>query len=101
MKIQFLPTTLRGRIGTMLAALALLEFLALYVFAELFDVIRSEMLITAFGLVAIAAAMTGAVMALLAIRKDRERSILAYFPIALGVLTASFVLGNLIGIPGF
>ena len=100
MKTHFLPTTLRGRIGTMLAALALLEFLALYFFAELFDVIRSEMLITAFGLVAMAAAITGAVMALLAIRKDRERSILAYLSIALGFVTAGFVLGNLVGIPG-
>ena len=100
MKTHFFPTTLRGRIGTMLAALALLEFFALYFFAELFNVIRSELLITAFGLVAIAAAITGAVMALLAIRKDRERSILAYLSIALGVLAAGFVLGNLLGIPG-
>ena len=100
MKTHFLPTTLRGRIGTMLAALALLEFFALYFFAELFDVIRSELLITAFSLVAMAAAITGAVMGLLAIRKDRERSILVYLSIALGAVTAGFVLGNLVGIPG-
>ena len=100
MKVHLLPTTLRGRIGVILAALALLEFIALYVFAELFSVIRSDLLITVFGLVGMAAAITGAVLALLAVRKDRERSILALLSIALGLLAAGFVLGNLLGIPG-
>lgn len=100
MDIHFLPTTLRGRIGTTLAALALLEFIALYFFAELYNVIRAELLITLFGLIGMAAAIMGAVMALLAIRKDRERSILAYLSIAFGIVVAGFLLGNLLGIPG-
>ncbi|MDN3449465.1 hypothetical protein QMA09_04640 [Planococcus sp. APC 3906] len=100
MDIHFLPTTLRGRIGTMLAALALLEFIALYFFAELYNVITTELLITLFGLIGMAAAITGAIMALLAIRKDRERSILTYVTIAFGIVVAGFLLGNLLGIPG-
>ena len=100
MKTQLFPMTQLGWIGTILAALVLLEFTALYVFAELNNVIRSELLITVLGLIGIAAAITGAVFAVIAVRKDKERSILAFLSIALGILAAGFLLGNLLGIPG-
>lgn len=95
MKTHFLPTTLRGRIGTILAVLALLEFLMAYVFAQLFNGSRSQLLITVFELTAMVAALTGAVMAILAVRKDRERSVLAFFSIFLGISTAVFLLISL------
>lgn len=95
MKTHFLPTTLRGRIGTILAMLALLEFFVAYVFAQLFSGSRSQLLITVFDLTAMIAALTGAVMALLSVRKDRERSILAFFSIFLGIATAIFLLISL------
>ncbi len=95
MKTHFLPTTLRGRIGTILAVLALLEFLMAYVFAQLFNGSRSQLLITVFDLTAMIAALTGAVMAILAVRKDRERSVLAFFSIFLGISTAVFLLISL------
>ncbi len=95
MTTHFLPTTLRGRIGTILAVLALLEFLMAYVFAQLFNGSRSQLLITVFELTAMVAALTGAVMAILAVRKDRERSVLAFFSIFLGISTAVFLLISL------
>ncbi len=95
MTTHFLPTTLRGRIGTILAVLALLEFLMAYVFAQLFNGSRSQLLITVFDLTAMIAALTGAVMAILAVRKDRERSVLAFFSIFLGISTAVFLLISL------
>lgn len=100
MDIHLFPNTRLGLIGTILAALALLEFIAGYVFAELYKVITSELLITVFGVMAITAAIIGAVIAVIAIRKDKERSILAFLSIALGILAAGFLLGNLLGIPG-
>lgn len=95
MTTHFLPTTLRGRIGTILAALALLEFVTSSVFSQLFSGSRSQPLIAAFELTAMIAAITGAVMAILAVRKDRERSILAFFTIFLGIATALFLLVSL------
>ncbi len=95
MTTHFLPTTLRGRIGTILAVLALLEFLMAYVFAQLFNGSRSQLLITVFDLTAMIAALTGSVMAILAVRKDRERSVLAFFSIFLGISTAVFLLISL------
>jgi len=100
MNIRLLPTTQLGRIGTFLAVLALLEFIAGYVFAELYKVITSELMITVFGVMAITAAIIGAVLVGVATRKDKERSISAFLSIALGILAGGFLLGNLLGIPG-
>lgn len=100
MEIHLFPTTRLGLIGTVLAALAFLEFLAGYVFAELYKVITSDLLITVFGVIAIVAAIIGAVFAAIAVRKEKERSILAFLSIALGILAGGFLLGNLLGIPG-
>lgn len=100
MNVHLFPATKRGRTGTALAALALLIFIALYLLAEVNDVIRSEGLITIFGLNGMAAAIVGAVLAFLAVRKEHERSLLAFLAIALGLLAAGFILGNLLGVPG-
>lgn len=91
------PTTRRGRIAGWLALAFLVWFVVNQVFVVLgqtYDVGGMWLLGPAF--LGFAAGLTGAVFALLAIVKDRERAVVAFLALLPGIMVLALLLGEIL-----
>src|SRR5689334_19677758 len=99
MKISFLP---KSRLGTWTAGLNiffLLVCIFLYIFAELKHVIISDSLIGIVGATSLIALVTVFFTGIIAVIKNKERSVLVFLAILIGSVILAFILGGILGLP--
>lgn len=99
MKISFLPKSRLGKWSAGLNIFFLSVSIFFYIFAELFNVITSDMLITIFGAAAVIASIIAFFIGVTAVIKNKERSFLVFLAIIVGLVVLAFIFGNILGLP--
>ncbi|NJD04853.1 MAG: hypothetical protein FIA99_20140 [Ruminiclostridium sp.] len=99
MKIYFLPKSRLGRWTAGLSIYSLFLFIFGYIFAELSKIITSDILITIAGASSVIASIVSFITGIIAVIKNKERSILVFLGILLGLVVLVFIFGNILGFP--
>lgn len=99
MKISFLPKSCLGKWSAGLNIFFLLIGIFFYFFAELLNVVTSDMLITIFGATAVIASVIAFFIGVITVIKDRERSVLVFLAIFIGFVILIFIFGDILGFP--
>ncbi len=92
MKIRIIPQSYLGQWSAGLGLFSILAFISGYAFAELLDIIKSDLLITILGIAAIIAAIVALVAGIIAARKNKERSVLVFLSIGFGIVVIAFII---------
>ena len=99
MKISFLPKSRLATWSVGLGIYSLLVFIFGYIFAELLKVIISEILITIAGASSVIASIIAFIAGIIAVIKNKERSVLVFLAILIGLVVLAFIFGNILGFP--
>ncbi|MCB2292384.1 hypothetical protein LGK95_02370 [Clostridium algoriphilum] len=99
MKISFLPKSRLGNWAVGLSIFFLLVAIFFYIFAERLHVITSDMLVTIFGATSIIASVIAFFIGVVAIIKNKERSVLVFLAIFIGFVVLAFIIGDILGFP--
>jgi hypothetical protein len=91
-KVKFLPKSTLGKWTTGLTVLGLFLLAFMIVFAEIFEIINLDSVITASALLAIAVLVTPCVTGTIAIVKKKDRSISVFLSAAIGFFTVAFLI---------
>jgi len=100
MKTNLLPKSRLGTWSVGLSTFTLSVFIFFYIFAELLNVITSEILITIFGASAVIASLIAFFIGIVAVAKNKERSFLVYLSILMGLVVLVFIFGDIFGSEG-
>ena len=98
MKISFLPKSRLGTWTTGLGIYSLFLFIFGYIFAELLKVITSDILITIAAASSVIASIIAFFTGIIAVIKNKERSVLVFLAILLGFVVLAFVFGDMLGL---
>ena len=92
MKVKFLPKSTLGKwtTGLTLSGLFLLAFMI--VFAEIFEIINLDTVITVSAILAIVMLITPCVTGTIAIVKKKDRSVTVFLSAAIGFFTVAFLI---------
>lgn len=99
MKISFLPKSCSGKWSAGLNIFFLLVSIFFYIFAELLNIITSDMLITIFGATAVIASVIAFFIGITTVIKNKERSVLVFLAIFVGFVVLTFIFGDILGLP--
>jgi len=94
-KISFLP---KSRLGTGSVGLNIFfvsTSIFFYIFAELLNVITSDILVTIFGATAVIASIIAFFTGDIAVIKNKERSVLVFLSIIIGFVVIVFIIGDI------
>lgn len=92
MKVKFLPKSTLGKWTTGLTVLGLFLLAFMIVFAEIFELINLDTVITASAILAIAVLTTPCVTGTIAIATKKDRSVAVFLSAAIGFFTAAFLI---------
>lgn len=98
-KINFLPKSRWGKWSAGLNMFFLLVSIFFYIFAELLNVITSDMVVTIFGATAVIASVIAFFIGITSVIKNKERSILVFISIFVGFVVLLFIFGDILGLP--
>lgn len=94
-----LPKTSLGKWSVWLSVFFILIGIFFYIFAEMYQIISSDTLITVFGATAVIAQIVAFILGFFAVIKHKDRSILVYIAILLGIVVLLFIFGDILGLP--
>lgn len=95
MKISFLPKSRLGTGSVGLNIFSVSTFIFFYIFAELLNVITSDILVTIFGATAVIASIIAFFTGVIAVIKNKERSVLVFLSIIIGFVVIAFIIGDI------
>lgn len=96
MKISILPKSRFGRWTVGLNIFFLLSTIFFYIFAELLRIIQSDILITIFGFTSIIASLSALFTGVVAVKKNKERSVMVFMAILTGFVVLVFIICSII-----
>lgn len=99
MKISLLPKSRLGKWTVGLEAFYLLVIIFSFTFIISFKFITSEKIMHIFGATAAIATITAFITAIIAVIKNKERSILVFLAILIGLIVLAFNFGDILGLP--
>ncbi|MDF2616607.1 MAG: hypothetical protein K0Q47_1262 [Sedimentibacter sp.] len=98
MKIILLPKSRTGKWSVGLCIYFIVTGIFLYGFAELLNVITSDVLVTIVGSSAIIAQVISFVLGVITVLKNKECCSMVYIAIIVGLIVLLFIFGDILGI---
>lgn len=99
MKIILIPKSRIGKWSVGLSIFFILASIFFYIFAELFKVITSDILISIVGATSIIAQIIAFILGVIAVVKNKEYSSLVFLAILIGLVVLGFIFGDVLGLP--
>lgn len=99
MKINLLPKLQMGKWSVGLSLYFIATGTFLFVFAELENVITSDLVVTIFGSSAIFAQLISLILGMVTVLKNKEYSFPVFIAIFIGLVVLLFIFGDILGLP--
>jgi len=98
MKISFSPKSRLGKWTVGFNILCILAFIFICIFGGILKVV-SDIIIGIFGAISVSVSIIALITGIIAVIKNRERSVLIFWTILIGLFVSVILIGDIIGFP--